>query len=286
MPINIQSFFDADTATFTHVVNDVHTKQTAIIDAVLNYNLFSAHTHTTSADTVIAYIQENQLKLEWILETHIHADHLTAAKYIKSKLGGSIGIGSGIKQVLQHWVPLLNTASDTAMDASQFDCLFADNEIFTLGDSNITVMHTPGHTPACVCYLIENTVFTGDTLFQPDLGTARADFPGGSASMLFDSIQRILHLPEETIIYLCHDYPPEGRTTCATTTVREEKLKNIFINANVTKDEYITLRNKRDAGLTIPKLLLPAIQVNLRAGSFGEAEQNGKCYLKIPVDTV
>lgn len=284
MSIHIQTFFDNETATFTYVVSDVKTRATAIIDSVLNYDQHSGKSQTTSADQIIAYIKENQLNVEWILETHIHADHLTASHYLQKQLGGTIGIGSRITEALQLWVPLFNTAQDTPLDASQFDKLFMDNEVFALGDTEVKVLHTPGHTSTCSSYWIEDAIFVGDTLFMPDVGTARTDFPGGSAATLYESIRRILSLPDETRIFTCHDYPPEGRKASSLSTVKEQKEKNILINTNISKEEYIALRNKRDDGKPVPKLLLPSIQVNLRAGTFGDAEKNGVHYIKIPVN--
>ena len=205
MSTTIQTFFDKDTATLTHIVSDIKTKKTAIIDPVLNYDLYSGKSHTQSADEIIAYIKKHNLDLQWILETHIHADHLTASHYLREKLGGKIGIGARIKDVLKLWVPIFNTSNDTPMDGSQFDCLFEDNEVISLGETSIKILYTPGHTPACASYLMGNVIFVGDTLFMPDVGTARTDFPGGSAQMLYDSIQRILSLPEDTKIYFCHN---------------------------------------------------------------------------------
>ncbi len=285
MSIQIKTYFDKETGTFTYVVSDEATSKAAIIDSVLNYDQFAGKTSTTSADEVIAYIQENALKLEWILETHIHADHLTASHYIKEKIGGKIAIGSRITQVLNFWVPLLDTHDDTPMDASQFDKIFEDNESFTLGHVDIKVLHTPGHTPACACYLIEDAIFTGDTLFMPDIGTARTDFPGGSPEIQYNSIMRILDLPDTTRIFIGHDYPLAGREANAMTTVKEEKENNILINQAVSKETYIKTRSERDIGKPVPKLLFPAIQVNLRAGSLGKKEK-GVHYIKIPVNSI
>lgn len=285
MNITIKTFFDPDTSTLTHVVFDIKTKKTAIIDSVLNYDPYSGKSHTQSADEVISYIKANNLDLEWILETHIHADHLSAAHYLRENLGGKIGIGANIKDVLKVWVPIFNTSHDTALDGSQFDHLFKDNEIIRLGNINIKILYTPGHTPACASYLMEDVIFVGDTIFMPDIGTARTDFPGGSAETMYDSIQRILSLPDDTKIYLCHDYPPPNREVCYLSTVKEQKENNILINANISKTQYITMRNQRDEGKAVPKLLLPSIQVNLRAGTFGECENNGIHYIKIPVNT-
>lgn len=286
MSITIETFFDKDTATLTHVVWDIISKKAAIIDPILNYDLYSGKSHTQSADTIIGYIKTHHLNLEWILETHIHADHLSAAHYLREQLGGKIGIGAGIKDILKLWIPIFNTANDTAIDGSDFDYLFQNNQIIALGETSITILYTPGHTPACVSYLIANTIFVGDTLFMPDVGTARTDFPGGSAQILYDSIQRILSLPDNTKIYFCHDYPTADREVSFFSTVKEEKEKNILINSKISKSQYITTRNKRDQGKPVPQLLLPSIQVNLRAGTFGKHENNGVHYIKIPINAV
>jgi glyoxylase-like metal-dependent hydrolase (beta-lactamase superfamily II) len=287
MAIDIKTFFDPDTATFTHIVADPSTNIAAIIDSVLDYDQYSGRTSTKSADQVINFVKEKGYKIEWILETHIHADHLTASQYLKEHLGGKTAIGSKITEVLKLWVPkIYNIAHDTPLDASQFDEIFDDNETFKIGSVDVKVMHTPGHTPACSSYLIEDAIFVGDTIFMPDVGTARTDFPGGSAATMYDSIQKILSLPDETRIFTCHDYPTGGREAGSLSTVKEQKEKNILISAKVSKDEYVTTRNKRDEGKPVPKLLLPSIQVNLRAGTFGEAESNNVKYVKIPIDKI
>lgn len=284
MTISIKTFFDPDTATFTHVVSDPSTNKAAIIDSVLDYDQYSGRTSTKSADIIIAYIHEHQLSVEWILDTHIHADHITASYYLKVMVGGKIGVGARIKEVLALWVPIFNTENDTPLDASQFDCLFDDNQIFKLGNVDVKVIYTPGHTPACVSYLIEDTIFVGDTIFMPDIGTARTDFPGGSAATLYDSVKKILSLPDETKIFMCHDYPPQGRDVTFVSTVGEQKSKNVLVHDNVPKEAYVTARNKRDEGKAVPKLLLPSIQANLRAGTFGSVEDNNTRYIKIPID--
>jgi glyoxylase-like metal-dependent hydrolase (beta-lactamase superfamily II) len=287
MSIHIQHFFDEQTATFTYVVHDSSTKKAAIIDSVRNYDQFSGKSATTSADQVIAYVNDAGLCVEWILETHIHADHLTAARYLQGKLGGKIGIGSRISEVLSMWVARFNTGDTTPLDASQFDVTFDDGEVFYLGSVPVTVIHTPGHTPACASYVIEDAVFVGDTLFMPDVGTARTDFPGGSAEMLYDSIQKIFQLSHETRVYTCHDYPPnQSRPVTFVSTVGEQRQQNVLINDSISKEEYVVLRNKRDEGKAVPKLLLPALQVNMRCGEFGEKESNGMTYIKIPVDAL
>jgi glyoxylase-like metal-dependent hydrolase (beta-lactamase superfamily II) len=286
MAIDIKTFFDLETATFSHIVIDKHTEKCAIIDSVLDYDIYSGRSKTTSADQIIRYIKQEKLSVEWILDTHIHADHITASHYLKEKLGGKIGIGSKIKDVLALWVPVFNTGKDTQLDGSQFDHLFEDGEIFKLGHIDVKIIHTPGHTPACSSYLIEDAIFVGDTIFMPDIGTARTDFPGGSAESMYDSVRKILSLPEETRIFLCHDYPPEGRPVTWITTVKEQKEKNILVHEGISKEEYIQIRNKRDKGKGVPKLLLPSIQANLRAGDFGMAEENNVKYIKIPLNHI
>ena len=286
MAINIKTFFDQDTATFTHVVNDKSTNKAVIIDPVLNYDQYSGRISKTSANEVISYVQGHSLSVESLLETHIHADHITASHYLKEKLGGKIGIGNKIKDVLAFWIPIFNTNKDTKLDGSQFDKLFNDNEFITLGNVDIKVLHTPGHTPACSSYLIEDVIFVGDTIFMPDIGTARTDFPGGSANTMYDSIKKILSLPNETRIFMCHDYPLQGRDIAWVSTVKEQKERNILIHEGISKDEYIQTRNKRDRGKAVPKLLLPSLQTNLRAGTFGNPEDNNIKYIKIPIDKI
>ncbi|MBL0317961.1 MAG: MBL fold metallo-hydrolase [Alphaproteobacteria bacterium] len=282
--MKIEHFFDKDTATFTYVVSDPKTSKCAIIDSVLDYDMHAGKTTTVSADKVIAYVCENNLTVEWILETHVHADHLTASHYLREKLGGKIGIGEHIKEVLKFWVPLFNTSHDTSLDGSQFDHLFKDGEVFSIGTIEVKVMHTPGHTPACLTYLIEDAAFVGDTIFMPYVGTARTDFPGGSAQTLYHSIQKLLSLPESTRIFTCHDYPPQGQPEGYVSTVADQKTKNSMVHDGVSETEYVVARNAKDKGKAVPRLLLPSIQVNLRAGDFGKAENNGVQYIKIPLN--
>lgn len=282
--MHIQHYFDKDTATFTYIVVDEGTNQCAVIDSVLNYNMHSGKTSTTSADQVISYIKENNLELIWILETHAHADHLTGSHYLQEKLGGKIAIGEHIKDVLQFWVPKFNTEHDTPLDASQFDHLFTDGETFNIGSIEVKVIHTPGHTPACVSYYMADSIFVGDTIFMPYVGTARTDFPGGSAKTLYQSIQKIYALPDDTKIYTGHDYPTVGNEAEYLSTIAEQKNNNAMIASRVSEAEYIKARNDKDSGKPVPRLLLPALQVNLRAGKLGAPEKNGIRYLKIPLD--
>jgi len=282
--MHIETFFDQATDTFTHVVHDQATKKAAIIDAVLNYDQFSGRVSTESADTVLDYIRAQDLIVDWVLDTHIHADHITAAHYLQSRVGGHIGIGEKIQDVLAYWVPIFNTAHDTKLDATQFDRLFKDGDVFQIGHLQVKVMHTPGHTHACLCYLIEDALFVGDTIFMPDVGTARTDFPGGDAESMYDSIQKILALPDETRLFMCHDYPPEGsRPVAFMTTVAEQKQRNVMVHTGIAKQEYVSMRHQRDAGKAVPRMLMPSIQTNLRAGHFGQAEDNGRQYVKVPV---
>lgn len=282
--MNIESFFDTASATITYVVSDTETRHCAIIDPVLDFDIASGQLSTQSADTLIRYIQQSNLQVDWILETHVHADHLTAASYLKSELGGKIGIGEHIKKVLAHWVPIFNTAADTPIDGSQFDVLFTDNRQFKIGNLTATVLHTPGHTPDSVSYLIHDTIFVGDTIFMPYVGTGRTDFPGGSADALYQSIQRILALPEQTKIYVCHDYPLAAEKPAWISTVAEQKQKNIMINASVTEHDFVSTRKTKDMNKPVPKLLLPSLQINLRAGKLGAPEANQTHYIKIPIN--
>jgi glyoxylase-like metal-dependent hydrolase (beta-lactamase superfamily II) len=284
--MRIQHFFDGDTSAFTYVVSDEKTSKCAIIDPVLNYNMYSGRISTVSADEVIAYVQKNNLQVEWILETHVHADHLTGSHYLKEKLGGKIAIGEYIKEVLKFWVPLFNTEADTKLDGSQFDHLFKDGELFTIGSIEVKILHTPGHTPACVSYLMGDVVFVGDTIFMPYVGTARTDFPGGSAETLYNSIQKLLSLPENTKIFTCHDYPPQGQSVAHISTVAQQKEHNIMVHSGVSRQEYVAARNAKDKGKDVPRLLLPSIQVNMRAGDFGKPENNNIQYIKIPLNKI
>jgi glyoxylase-like metal-dependent hydrolase (beta-lactamase superfamily II) len=285
--IEITAFFHEDTNTVTYLVVDVATSSCAIIDPVLDYDSASGHTKTISAEKIVNYIVKNGYVLEWVLETHAHADHLSAAHYLKERLGGSLGIGENICLVQKTFKKIFNLEMQFKTDGSQFNHLFVDGEIIKLGDVEITVMHTPGHTPACVSYLIEDAVFVGDTLFMPDYGTARTDFPQGSALSLYQSIQKILALPNSTRMFVGHDYKAPGRDVFAwETSVIEQQHHNVHIKIGVSEDEFIKRRNARDATLNVPRLLLPAIQINIRAGEMPPNESNGHAYLKIPLNTL
>ena len=282
--MKIQHFYDKETATFTYIVSDEKTQKCAIIDAVLDFDISSGRTSTINAYLIIDSVKTQNLQVEWILETHIHADHLTASQYLKEKLGGKIAIGEKISEVIKFWTPIFNSKNDT--DIKKFDKLFNDNEKFFIGTIEVKVIHTPGHTPACVTYLIEDCAFVGDLIFTPQNGTGRTDFPGGSAKNSYDSIQKLLKLPDETRIFVGHDYPSEGQQPQYFCTVLEQKNSNILINEKISEENYISERNQRDIGKKVPKLLLPALQFNMRAGSFGESENNSTFYIKIPINKI
>jgi len=280
---DVKAFFDEATNTVTYLVADPATGRAAVIDPVLDYDHPSGKASATSADAILRDAAERGLHIDWILETHAHADHLTAAPYLSAKTGAKVGIGEQIRAVQALFRPVFNL-DDVSGDGSEFDRLFRDGDTIAIGDLTVSVMHTPGHTPACVSYRIGNAVFVGDTLFMPDYGTARADFPGGDARTLFRSIRRLLELPGDTRLYMCHDYKAPGRERYAwQTTVREQRAHNVHIHDGVTESAFVALRNARDSGLAAPTLLLPSIQVNIRAGRLPRAESNGVRYLKIPL---
>ncbi|MBL4584113.1 MAG: MBL fold metallo-hydrolase, partial [Pseudomonadales bacterium] len=265
MKHSIQPFFDNNSSTYSYVVSDPAQKKCAVIDPVLGFEIKSARTNTIEADKLIQYIQSNHLQLDWILETHVHADHLSAAHYIKQQLGGKIAIGSHLPDIQKTFSHTFDMGTEFQQDGTQFDRLLNEQDHIQIGDCSITVMNTPGHTPACVSYLIGEDIFVGDTLFMPDSGTARCDFPGGDAKALYHSIQRILNLPSNTNIYLCHDYSTQKTENRFVTTVKQQREENIHIYNGVTEAEFITLRYKRDAHLTMPALIIPSIQVNIQA---------------------
>lgn len=283
---DVRAFFDAATWTLTYVVKDPDSAHCAIIDSVLDYDAASGRTKTESADRVIALIQSEALIVDWILETHVHADHLSAAPYLHKHLGGQIGIGNHIVDVQTIFAALFNVEPEFRRDGSQFDTLFADQETFQIGGMTATALHTPGHTPACMSYLIGDALFVGDTLFMPDFGTARCDFPGGDARTLYQSIQRLLALPSETRMFMCHDYLPNGRALAYETTVGEQRASNIHVRTGISEEEFVTMRTAKDQTLSMPTLILPSVQVNMRAGQLPPAEANGTRYLKIPLDAV
>jgi glyoxylase-like metal-dependent hydrolase (beta-lactamase superfamily II) len=281
----VKAFFDAPTFTVTYVVHDGETRRAAVIDSVLTYDPAAGRTGHQAADPVIAYVEEQGLTVDWHLETHAHADHLSAAPYLQQKLGGKIAIGAHICEVQETFGSLFNAGADFQRDGSDFDHLWVDGDQFMIGNLAVTVLHVPGHTPACVAYVIGDAVFVGDTMFMPDYGTARADFPGGDARTLFRSLRRLLELPPETRLFLCHDYLPEGRDHYVwETTVAEQRRANIHAHDGVSEDDFVAMRETRDATLAMPRLILPSVQVNMRAGHMPPPDDNGVTYLKIPVN--
>lgn len=280
----IEMFFDSDSSTFSYVVADISTGRAAIIDPVLNYDAASGTVSMQGADAILAYVAAKQLTVDWILETHAHADHLSAAHYLKLKTAAPVAIGEGIKKVQQTFKLVFNIADDELMaKGDYFDKLFSDNERFSIGNLQAQVINTPGHTNDSVSYLIEDKLFVGDSLFMPDSGTARCDFPGGDAHILFKSIQRIYQLPEHTQIYMCHDYQPGGRELKYLTSVAEQKAQNIHVKADTPEQEFVQKREARDKTLAVPRLIYPSVQVNIRAGELPKAQHNGVSYIKIPL---
>ena len=282
----VRGFFDEATFTITYVVSDPGTQRAVIVDPVLDFDPASGRTSTTSADEVVTYVKANDLAIDWILETHVHADHLTGAPYLRDQLGGKTAIGNNVTTVQETFKGVFNL-KDLATDGSQFDRLLADGDTFAVGNIEGRVIATPGHTPACVTYLIGDAAFIGDTLFMPDFGSARTDFPGGDAMQLYESIRKILSLPDDTRLFMCHDYKAPGRDEYAwETSVAEQRAANIHINDSVSKEDFVQFREGRDAQLGMPKLILPSLQINLRAGGLPEPEDNDIRYLKLPLDAV
>lgn len=280
----VTAFFDAATNTVTYVVQDPASKSCAVIDSVMDIDYAAGRISHDSADLVIAFIQDNGLHLEWIIETHVHADHLSGAPYIQGKLGGKIGIGANITVIQDTFGKVFNEGTEFARDGSQFDHLFQDGDSYQIGSMTAFAMATPGHTPACMTHVIGNAAFVGDTLFMPDGGSARADFPGGDARVLFRSIQRVLALPPQMRLFMCHDYGPNGRDIAWETTVAEQIAHNIHVGAGITEDAFVTMRQARDATLGMPRLIIPSLQVNMRAGDLPAADDSGKRYLKVPIN--
>ncbi|MGH8278692.1 MAG: MBL fold metallo-hydrolase [Gammaproteobacteria bacterium] len=284
--MQVMSFLHGSSSTYSYVVSGPATRHAVVIDPVLDYDAAAARTGTDSADELVAYVRAEKLKVDWVLETHAHADHLSAAQHVKLNLGARTGIGAGILQVQKAFKAIYNLGDEFLADGSQFDHLFTDGETFILGDTTVRVLVTPGHTSDSVTYIVGDAAFVGDTLFMPDSGTARCDFPGGDAGVLYDSIQRILALPPATRLCMCHDYAPGGRRHKNETTVAEQKRANIHVHDGISREEFIHLRRVRDKALSVPELLLPAIQINMRAGRLPEPEGNGVSYLKIPLNTM
>ena len=282
----IQGFFDKETSTISYVVYDVKFKKCAVIDSVLDFDFSSGTIDYHNAEKIISYIEKMKLDLEWLIETHVHADHLSASPYIQKKLGGKIGISEKISDIQNIFGKTFNAGTEFQRDGSQFDRLFKDNDEYKIGNINCKVINTPGHTPACTAHVIGNSIFVGDTLFMPDLGSARADFPGGNARELYRSIQKILSYPDDTLIFVCHDYPPTTRSVAWSTTVGEQKKNNIHVKTSISEDEFVEIRETRDKTLNLPKLIIPSIQVNMRAGNLPPAEDNGDVYIKIPINSM
>jgi glyoxylase-like metal-dependent hydrolase (beta-lactamase superfamily II) len=280
----VTKFFDNDTNTFSYVVKDPSSNACAIIDSVLNFDAPSGRTSYEAADEIIEFVTSNYLAVEWIIETHVHADHLSAAPYIKSKVGGKIAIGEKVTIVQNVFGKVFNAGTDFELDGSQFDYLFKDNEVYEIGNIKAIAISTPGHTPACMTHIIGNAAFVGDTIFMPDQGTARADFPGGDAKQLYKSIKNLLSLPEEMRLFMCHDYAPNGREIKWESTIAEERAHNIHVKETISEDEFVEMRSKRDKILGMPRLILPSVQVNMRAGNLPKADDNGTIYLKLPIN--
>jgi len=287
MSTKVQSFFDTATSTVTYVIHAGSGTSCAIVDSVLDYDFRSGRTSTTSADAVIAFIKQEKLNVEWLLETHAHADHVSAAPYLQEKPGGVNGIREHIREVQGVFKRIFNLEPEFALNGSQFGHLFTDGERFRIGDLNVRAMHVPGHTPADIAYIIDEAhAFVGDTLFMPDVGSARCDFPGGNAHTLYHSTRRLLSLPPETVLYMCHDYPPANREASWVTTVAEQRAGNIHLHDGVSEDEFVDMRTRRDSTLAMPNLILPSIQINIRAGHLPPADDNGTRYLKIPLNAL
>lgn len=280
----VKGFFDEATNTVSYVVKDTASKACAIIDSVMDIDYAAGRISYQSADEIIHYVQEQGLNVEWLIETHAHADHLSAAPYIQGKLGGKLGIGENIKIVQEVFGKIFNEGTEFQRDGSQFDRLFKDGDTYTIGNLTVFAMLTPGHTPACMTHVVGNAAFVGDTLFMPDGGTARADFPGGDAKVLFHSIKRVLALPDEMRLFMCHDYAPGGREIKWETSVAEQKATNIHVREGVSEGEFVKMRTERDATLGLPKLIIPSIQVNIRGGQLPEPDDSGKRFLKVPVN--
>jgi glyoxylase-like metal-dependent hydrolase (beta-lactamase superfamily II) len=282
----VESFFDPATWTVSHVVYEKQGSACAVIDSVLDYDPKSGRTRTGSADKLVAFIRDNGLRTDWVLETHAHADHLSAAHYLRGLLGGKIAIGAAITEVQKVFAGIFNVEAGFRPDGHQFDRLLHDGETFAIGALDAEAMAVPGHTPACMAYRIGDAVFVGDTLFMPDVGTARCDFPGGDAHVLYRSMRRLLDLPGKTRLFMCHDYPPEGRPAAWQSTVAEQRAANIHVHDGVGEDDFVAMRSARDATLEMPVLILPSVQVNIRAGQLPPPEDNGVSYLKIPLNTL
>ncbi len=281
-----QAFFDNATGTVSYVVWDPDSRSAAVIDPVLDYDVKASRTDTTAADRILAYVEQEALQIEWILETHAHADHLSGARYLHHRAGGKVAIGENIREVQAIFKKIYNLERSFLPDGSQFDHLFKEGETFRIGSLEATALLVPGHTPADMAYLVGDAVFVGDTLFMPDVGSARADFPGGNAHTLYRSMRRLLDLPAQTRVYVCHDYPPKGREARWETTVAEQRAMNIHVHDGITEEAFVAMRNARDATLEVPTLLLPSLQVNVRGGDLPPPDENGVAYLRIPINAL
>ena len=286
MKPTVQHFHHTDSGTLSYVVSDGASGCAAVVDPVLGFSVVSGRTDTVQADKILEYLQKHDLTAEWLLETHAHADHLSAAQYLKTQVGGKVAIGRGITKVQAHFGKIFNLGTSFDADGSQFDHLFDDGESFNIGNMVCSVMHTPGHTNDSVSYIIGDCVFIGDSLFMTDFGSARCDFPGGDAGLLFDSIQKILSLPDDTRLHLCHDYPPEGRSLRHEISVAEQKAENKHVAGEISKEAFVAMRDERDATLSLPALIVPSIQVNIQAGNLPDADDNGIQYIRIPLNTL
>lgn len=287
MKPDVKEFFDSATNTYSYVVTDPETKICAVVDSLLDFDQASGRTSTQSVDRLISWVKEQGLKVDWIIDTHVHADHLTAAPYVKEQLGGRTAIGDQISVVQKVFKAIFNEGQKFHTDGSQFDHLFKDGETYKVGNIEAKAIHTPGHTPACMSHLIGDALFVGDTIFMPDFGTARCDFPGGDAGTLYDSIQKLFALPDETRVFLCHDYKAPGRDQYVfETTIAEEKCCNIHVKTGTSREDFIKMRTARDATLDMPKLILPSVQINMRAGHLPEPEDNGQRYMKLPINAL
>ncbi|MDC1035280.1 MBL fold metallo-hydrolase [Alphaproteobacteria bacterium] len=284
--LQIKGFFDKLTSTISYVVYDKFSKECAVIDSVLDFDYSSGSIDYLNAENIISFVEKNNLSLIWLIETHVHADHLSAAPYIQKKLGGKIGISEKISDVQNIFGKTFNAGTEFQRDGSQFDKLFKNNDEYQIGQINCKVIDTPGHTPACTAHIISDSIFVGDTLFMPDLGSARADFPGGDARTLYKSIKKILSYPDNFNIFVCHDYPPSNREAKWSTTVGEQKKNNIHVKDTISEDEFVRIRETRDKTLNMPNLIIPSIQVNMRAGNLPPSEDNGNVYLKIPINSM
>ena len=282
----IKGFFDEETSTISYVIYDMTSKKCAVIDSVLDFDFSSGTIDYHNAEKIISYIEKMKLDLEWLIETHVHADHLSASPYIQKKLGGEIGISEKISDIQNIFGKTFNAGTEFQRDGSQFDRLFKDNDEYKIGSIKCKVINTPGHTPACTAHVIGNSIFVGDTLFMPDLGSARAEFPGGDARELYRSIQKILSYPDDTLIFICHDYPPTSRKVEWVTTVGEQKNKNIHVKTSIGEDDFVKVREARDKTLNMPKLIIPSIQVNMRAGNLPPAEDSGDVFIKVPINSM